>query len=233
MNFWSQNHDMNLVIKKKKHKLFFKAPLKQSLICIFFSMYLITSSSNTETKKIKQPIKRKSKKREKKIESDEHGKERCLPRQVTVPGLPSILEVELIWASILLAVEFFSNVRARWRIIIHWICLIHHPTPFIYITFSHFQHLVSACFPMDIHCSVPQIHPWKYHRNSHQNGGALNPKPPHLCLFPEKDTEKLITNKSGRKDTDPTHKYVFNTLPPFWVSFQFLDTLQNCFLLYI
>ena len=231
MNFWSQNHEIN-PIKKKKNINYFSKHLWNK-VCILF--FLCTSPAHLILKlrksisQYKEKVKRK---RKKKIESDEHGKERCLPRQVTVPGLPSILEVELIWASILLAVEFFSNVRARWRII-HWICLIHHPTPFIYITFSHFQHLVSACFPMDIHCSVPQIHPWKYHRNSHQNGGALNPKPPHLCLFPEKDTEKLITNKSGRKDTDPTHKYVFNTLPPFWVSFQFLDTLQNCFLLYI
>ena len=108
-----------------------------------------------------------------------------VPGQITVLGLPFISEVEFIRPSVLLAVKLPSDMWAQcW--VIHRIWFIYHPTPFIYITlsfsFSHF----SFC----------QTHSTrKYHSNTHQNAGPpLNPKP-HLCLFPEKDSDRFTRKR--------------------------------------
>ena len=71
--------------------------------------------------------------------------------------------------------------------VIHRIWFIYHPTPFVYITLS---------FSFFSHFSFCQTHTTrKYHSNTHQNAGPpLNPKP-HLCLFPEKDSDRFTRKR--------------------------------------
>ena len=68
--------------------------------------------------------------------------------------------------------------------VIHRIWFIYHPTLFIYITLS-FSFSHSSC----------QTRARKYHSNTHQNAGPpLNPKP-HLCLSPEKDSDRFTSKR--------------------------------------